>query len=297
MPRQKVRFSVTRKIAVGLALIIAIGLVSMLFIYRGMNEVEGALQRLAAVQAPLNAAAYELELNVNGMGLAVLKYLATRRPEYRAWAEKDEKDFAHYHATYLQLVRTEHERGLGQRIGELHEEFADLGHTLMSHADTQEKLYAAITEYTEEIDHVIDARLQPRLFSERTARRDGFGAAVASADLEAEAAEVGLWVANYHRRPTPEARQAIMSKLRVLERTLANFRSFNLTEQERNHARALHNATGKIAGATKEVIALEDAIHAGRQRFIELRASMDRLLDEEIQVLALRGLDAPREEA
>lgn len=179
MPNHKVRFNVTRKIALGLALIIAIGMVSTLFIYRGLDEVEGALQRLAAVQAPINAAAYELELNVNGMGLAVLKYLATRRPEYRAWAEKDESDFAHYHTTYLQLVRTERERSLGRRVGELHEEFKGLGHTLMSHADGQEKLYAAITELTEEIDHVIDARLQPGLFSLSTARPDGFGAAVA----------------------------------------------------------------------------------------------------------------------
>jgi hypothetical protein len=68
-----IRFSVSRKIAVGLLLIIAIGTLSMLFIYRGLDEVEAALQRLAEVKAPISAAAYEQELNVNGMGLAVLK--------------------------------------------------------------------------------------------------------------------------------------------------------------------------------------------------------------------------------
>jgi signal transduction histidine kinase len=292
-----IRFSVSRKIAVGLLLIIAIGTLSMLFIYRGLDEVDAALQRLAEVKAPISAAAYEQELNVNGMGLAVLKYLATRRPEYREWAQKDERDFAQYHATYLRLVLTEEERSLGRRLGELHAEFTALGHALMDYADQQERLYALIDESTEEIDYVIDARLQPGLFAERSRERAGFGAAVASADLEAEAAEVGQWVANYHRQPTAQAREAILRKLRVLDRTLANFLGYNLSAEQRRHARALSRNVARIGETVREVVELEDAMHAGRQRFIELRVAMDAMLDEQIQVLALRGLDAPREQA
>jgi signal transduction histidine kinase len=292
-----IRFSVSRKIAAGLLLIIAIGALSMLFIYRGLGEVEAALQRLAEVKAPISAAAYEQELNVNGMGLAVLKYLATRRPEYREWAQKDERDFARYHATYLRLVLTEEERSLGQRLGELHAEFTALGHALMDYADRQERLYAVIEESTEEIDYVIDARLQPALFAERSRERAGFGAAVASADLEAEAAEVGHWVANYHRQPTAQAREAIHRKLRVLDRTLANFLGYNLSAEERRHGRELSRNVARIGEAVREVVELEDAMHAGRQRFIELRVAMDAMLDEQIQVLALRGLDLPREQA
>jgi C4-dicarboxylate-specific signal transduction histidine kinase len=292
-----IRFSVSRKIAVGLLLIIAIGTLSMLFIYRGLDQVAAALQRLAEVKAPISAAAYEQELNVNGMGLAVLKYLATRRPEYREWAQKDERDFAQYHATYLRLVLTEEERSLGRRLGELHAEFTALGHALMEYADQQERLYAVIDESTEEIDYVIDARLQPGLFAERSPERPGFGAAVASADLEAEAAEVGQWVANYHRQPTAQSREAILRKLRVLDRTLANFLGYNLSAEQRRHGRALSRNVARIDEAVREVVELEDAMHAGRQGFIELRVAMDEMLDEQIQVLALRGLDLPREQA
>jgi signal transduction histidine kinase len=268
----------------------------LVFINRGLDEVEAALHRLAAVKGPTSAAAYEMELNVNGMGLAVLKYLATRRPEYREWAQKDESDFEHYHATYLQLVRGERERALGERLGSAHEEFRRLGHTLMSNADRQENLYRAIAEYTEEIDYIIDARLQPALF-QRTARPDGFGAAVATADLEAETAEVALWVANYHRRPSAEARRTIMTKLGAVRRTLANLRGFSLTRQESEQSRRLLDATERMSGAIEEVLALEDQTHATRQRLIDLRVSMDTLLDDEIQIAALRGLDEPREEA
>jgi signal transduction histidine kinase len=293
----RVRFSVSRKVALGLALIMAIGTASMLLIYRGLDEVEASLQRLAEVKAPISAAAYEQELNANGMGFAVLKYLATRRPEHRDWAAKDEQDFAQYHAAYLRLVQTDEERSLGRRLGELHAEFTTLGHALMDQADRQERLYEAIERSTDEIDYVIDARLQPRLFGERSAGRAGFGAAVTSADLEAETAEVGQWAANYHRRPTPEARDAILRKLRGLERTLANFLAFNLSEEDRRHGRALSREVARIGASVREVIALEDSMLAGRERFIELRATMDALLDDRIQVLAMRGLDVPRGQA
>lgn len=297
MPRQKVRFSVTRKIALGLTVILVIGMVSMLFIYRGLKEVGTAVHRLAVVEAPVNAAAFEMELNVNGMGFAVLKYLATQRPEYRTWAQKDEQDFVEYHTTYLQLVGTPHERTLGGRVGELHEEFKVLGHTLMSRRETQEKLYTTIGEHLEELDYLLDARLQPQLFSQAAAQRDGYGAAIASADVEAEAAEVGFWVANYHRLPTPEAKQSIMNKLRALERSLANLRSFNLAQRERNLAQALQKTAAGLGAAVKNALVLEDEIYAGRERFIQLRVAMDDVLDDEIQVLALQGLDVPRQEA
>jgi hypothetical protein len=47
-------------------------------------QVETALERLAAVQAPLVAAAYGMEINVNGAALHVLTYLEGRHPDNRA---------------------------------------------------------------------------------------------------------------------------------------------------------------------------------------------------------------------
>jgi signal transduction histidine kinase len=295
MPRRKMRFGVTLKVALGLALIITVGMASMLIIYRGLEQVEAALERLAAVQAPIIAAAYGMEINVNGAALHVLTYLAARRPDDRAEAEDDVGDFARYHATYLQLVVTDRERELARRINEQHREFARLADELMNLADRQEKLYGAITEDTEEVDYVLDARLQPELFREAAMRSKGIGAAVASADLEAETAEVGQWAANYHREPTPSARRTILAKLAVMDRALRNFLSFNLSEQDLRLAPALRTLVPRVAGHVREVIVLEDDILEGRDRLIRLRQSMDDLLDDEIQVLAVRGLDEPRE--
>src|SRR5262245_44593085 len=129
--RQKKRFGVTLKVALGLALIISVGMACMLMIYRGLARVEGSLERLAAVQAPIIASAFGMEVNVNGAGLYVLIYLAERRAEYRDEAEDDLADFTRYHATYVQLVATGRERELARLIEAQHREFSALAGELM----------------------------------------------------------------------------------------------------------------------------------------------------------------------
>lgn len=297
MPQGQIRFGVTLKVALGLALIITVGMASMLIIYRGLERVEAALERLAAIQAPVIAAAYGMEINVNGAGLYVLTYLANPLPEYRTQAEDDVADFARYHATYLRLVSTDHERELARLVHEQHREFAQLANVLMDLADRQEELYESIGDGTEEIDHILDARLQPGLFREVELRRDGIDAAVASADFEAEIAEVGQWAANYHREPSPSARRTILAKLASMERAQENLLGYNLSQEDLRLAPALRSLGAKVVAHVKEVVALENEILDGRGRLMGLRQSMDDLLDNEIQILAVRGLDEPREQA
>jgi signal transduction histidine kinase len=297
MPQGKPRFGVTLKVALGLSLIIIVGMVSMLVIYRGLGRVEGSLERLAAVKAPIIAAAFGMEVNVNGAMLYVVNYLASRRPEYRAEAADDVADFNGYHATYTRLVTTERERGLAEGIKAQHDEFVLLANELMGIADRQEQLYSAIVRVTEEIDYILDARLQPGLFRDAALRRDGIGAAVASANFEAETAEVGQWAANYHREPSPAARRTILVKLEIMDRALSDLFSFNLGDADSRFETPLRKLVDGVSARVREVVTLEDRILEGRNRLIELRDSMDDLLDNEIQVLAVSGLEDPREQA
>ena len=101
------RFTVGRRVVVGLIIIVALGLIAMLTIYRGLNTVQSAVDRLFDVDEPLNAAAYEMEINVNGIAFAILTYLATGRSEYRDRVAQDNADFLSYHAEYRGLVETQ----------------------------------------------------------------------------------------------------------------------------------------------------------------------------------------------
>jgi hypothetical protein len=100
------RFTVTRKVVVDLSVILLIGMLSMLFIYRGLNTVSRTVHDLAEVEQPTSLAAYEMEINVNGVGLAVSKYMDDADPFYRSWVSDDDADFKAFLREYLQLVNT-----------------------------------------------------------------------------------------------------------------------------------------------------------------------------------------------
>ncbi len=99
----------------------------MLLIHRGLRIVENNVDRFADVEAPLTTATYEMEVKVNGIGLAVLNSLATSSPEFRAWVDEDDVDFRNYHSTYERLVGSEREEKVADEIASYFAEFIALG--------------------------------------------------------------------------------------------------------------------------------------------------------------------------
>ena len=291
------RLTVAKKTAIGLGTISVIGIAAMLIIYAGLNTVERAVHKLANEEAPFNAAAYEMEVNVNGIGFAVLKYLATRSPEYSALVAEDHIDFGNHHAAYMSLTRSAREKELGGRVGVLYAQFKTLGDDLMQKRDQQEDLFTKVSTNVEGIDQLIDRQLEPAIKREEAGRTGWFDKAIASANLEADIAEIGFWVANYVRIPKPESKALILDKLQDFHKGLVRFNSLNLNAEEKRLAGEIQRVFEQTADAIKEVVALEDFIVERRQQFINLRVAMDQLLDKEIQPLALRALDFPRQEA
>ncbi len=64
--------------------------------YDGLHKVKTAMSELAKEKEPLVAAANEMEINMNGIALLVLRYLNTVDPKYRQRVEKDEQDFKRF---------------------------------------------------------------------------------------------------------------------------------------------------------------------------------------------------------
>lgn len=133
-----------------------IGMLSMVYIYRGLNMVNRTVQDLADVEQPTSLAAYEMEINVNGVGLAVLKYKDDADPFYRSWVSDDDADFKAFRREYLQLVNTSRERELGIRVSRLFERFEKLARSLMEGKDQQIALGQGVLENLEKKDCIID---------------------------------------------------------------------------------------------------------------------------------------------
>ena len=203
------RSTVRKKIVLAFAMILLSGILSMLLIYRGLSVLRQAMHELADVKEPLSAAAYEMEINVNGIGLGVLKYLDNADPAYRELVEDDEKDFEHFHARYLRLAQTREERALGQKIGLLYSEFKLLGQQLMTIRDEQEPLFKTLGEHFEKIDAIIDNNLQAKLDLQD---HDGVQKLALVQDLESDLAEVGFWLLRYQRSQKTEDKQLLLQQ-------------------------------------------------------------------------------------
>jgi len=288
------RLTVSRKIIISLVTLVCIGALSMPLIYQGLRTLKHAMQELVDMKEPSSAAAYEMEININGMGLAVLQYLGGCDPLYRQWVDGGEADFEHFHAMYLRLTESPQGKELGHRIGELYREFKTLGRTLIQKRNEQAAAFIPIAQNFEKIDTIIDAELQPK---EGRHSREEFQKIEALLDLEADVAEEGIWLSNYQRVPKEEYERLIFEHNKEIRDTLQRFKNANLTSEERRWGMEIEHLVNQTTSLLGQVVALEDFLRDHVRRFVEIRLQMDQLLDNEIQVLALHELATPRSDA
>jgi nitrogen-specific signal transduction histidine kinase len=294
------RFALTAKIAAGVGLIVLIGMASVGIVYLGLASVGAAMRGLVETKEPASAAAYEMEIQVHALAASVLRYLDTAAPRSRAQVDTDHAKFTHFHGRYLQLVVGSRGTELGKTIGPRYGEFKALGDALMTMKAEQEGHLLTIAEHFDRMDKVIDERLDPASRGDRTAILDLVAMSrrrEALMNLEAEIAEVGLWLANYTRVRKPEYRDRIFARARDVRAGLAQLRRFPLFGDERRWTAELATRFEATMSLIRRVLILDQRIHERAQLFTELQLALDRLLDDEIQVLAKQELVGPREAA
>jgi hypothetical protein len=205
------RFPVSQKISLGVALILLIGSLSMVLVYQGLTAIERTLDKLAEIEEPTITATNEMEINSNGITLGVLKYLDAMEPRYRKLVEYDEADFESFHARYLQLAESQTEKELGRKIGDLYNELKAVGRAVMDKRVEQEAIFAAITQDAEKMDDIIDSELRPKM-DPRNPNRS------IRNSIEADIAQVGMWLSNYERTRNPKYKGLISSNERDSDR-------------------------------------------------------------------------------
>ena len=155
------------------------------------RAVEGRVDQILNVEEPMSAAAHELEINVLGAGLAVLRYLETGDPVHRARIVKDEADFAQFKTVYDRLAQSEREQELGDRIDLLHRRYSEIGRTLMELRDRRAALHDQLTAGFDEVDAILDDQIQAHLDLNSP---DWEAKLEASSSLEGDVAEMGTWL-------------------------------------------------------------------------------------------------------
>jgi signal transduction histidine kinase len=304
------RFTVTKKIITSLAMIFIIGIVSMITVYDGLHKVKRAMIELAEEKEPLVSATNEMEINMNGIAMLVLRYLNNPNPRYRQRAEKDEQDFKRFYDEYFQFVGNQSLRELGDEyyqfagnltlrelgltIGDLYQDFQILGRELMDKKDQQEMIFTAIAQQFEHLDAILDTQLQMLINIEGP---DGFRKAIQSRDVEADIAEIGIWLTKYQRLRDDKYKRLLFENAMEFREGLEQLKELSLTAAERYWADVIQETVNQMMTLIQEVVGLEDYLQAVGNLFIALRSEIDDILDHEIGPLVRHDLYAPRQAA
>lgn len=288
------RLTITRRIVLGVAVVLILGVLSMLLLYQGLITVQQALVRLADVDEPLQSAAQEMEINVNGTCMGVLRYLDQPDETYLRLIDKDERDFKAFHAEYEKLAVSDQEKGLAQRADRIHQKLQATARSLIAARDKQESLLVAVQDAVEEIDGIIDDKLQAQLMVEDP---DRVAKLMRLSALEIDMAELNMSLAHSLRSNEESRRRFITVNEREFRESLEQVQGLNLTSDERHWVEAIGPAFERVMADMREALALNETLHAGSTSLLDSRAEMDRLLDAEIQVIARDALLRPRQEA
>jgi signal transduction histidine kinase len=285
------RFTVRRKIIIGVAIIVALGAISLFIVYRGLSALHTNLRELSDLEGPTVEAAYEMEINLVELVAQVLRYLESRDPQDLARIENDRRDFERFHAQYVRLGRSPRTQDLAKRVKRLYDEFVTVSDEMIANRDAESLRFAEVMRKIEEIDDVLDARLENRV------DRSAAGALeklVDAIDLEADVAEVGIWLANYRQSRREQDRDLIWSNVGEFKEQAAKLRrNPNLTASERRTVALIEATFRETVEGIQDVLAFDAQILKDARRFEALRRQLDDILDEELQVLAIDGLDQP----
>ena len=225
------RLTVIHKIGMVLAVVLLLGLMPLLMIFNGLKELEQTVGQVTDIDEPISAAAYEMEINTIGSGMAVLKYLETGEAEYRAQLAKNEADFGKFKAQYDRVVGTETGKELGQKIVVLYQKFKTLGKTLMDQKDEQELIFSRIGAGFEKLDEIIDEKIQANIDRQGA---DGIDKTIRAGEMEANIAEVGAWLGNFLRTPKKTYKERIFANANDFLEELGHFKKLKLTEAEKH---------------------------------------------------------------
>jgi signal transduction histidine kinase len=285
------RFTVRRKVVIGVAVIVALGATSLFIVYRGLTALHTHLRELSDLEGPTVEAAHEMEINLVELVAQVRGYLESRDPQDLTRIANDRLDFERFHAQYVQLSRSPRTQNLASRVKQLYDEFVTVSDEMIANRDAESQRFAEVMRKIEEIDDILDARLENRIDRSTAGALEKL---VDSIDLEADAAEVGIWLANYRQSRREQDRDLIWNQVGEFTKQAAQLRQNPyLTASERRTVALIDTAFRETVQGIQDVLAFDAQILKDARRFEALRRELDDILDDELQVLALEGLNQP----
>ena len=271
--------------------------VGMYFVQRMMADA----RQLAEVKESLEQAILEMEINAGETAQAVFDYIWDHEEKDIEKMHDSERDFERYARQFEQLAETDEERALGLQVAELYRDFKILGDEIVSIAGRRHEDLRLLREDVEHIDELVDEKLdlalealqhivQPRNVIEGRQRADlSAGDALkkfrAALDMEIIIHDYGAAISEYVLVQDPGVKRKIVGSETDFGRCITQYRESRMSADEDESLNRIGSDFSEVAIVGIGIVALTDQMQMMMEKFEARRDEIDRILDDEIQVL------------
>jgi methyl-accepting chemotaxis protein len=288
-----------RRITVGMKLVIAAGIVIVLWIIFGLvnyiqlQNVGKDLTEITEVEEPTSYAALEMEINLIGTGFGMLGYLHDRDSGHIERIKGDKEDFETFQTQYHALEETERGKQLGIQVGTGYDQLKALSDRLIEAHDQQSAQIESLLTLLDGLDELLDDKVQASI-SESDAQADQ--KLHAALEMEINVNRMAKELGNYLRTHQEKYEQRVHKDEQDFQQYLQVYESLPLSSQEKQWATQIRQQFTQSVALLKEVIALEDEKESDLAEFVKLCRELDIVLDDEIQALTYSDLEASKKD-
>ncbi len=276
-------------VAAMLVLVIAFGVIAYLVISGTRDRVQG----LAQYDYVMLNSTLEMEVSISGMTVSTLEFLAAPEPVMRERVLKRAADFNHHLTRYRLAAQgnrthTQH----AAKVAELFKQYESASRAVLDRRRETEDLLADVQRTFKAIDQRIDIDLAGNVDLRNPDRHEKLQIATL---LKADGAQITAYASEFLRTQNLSAREAMFRKIGSFNSNLAAFERLRLAPELRQ---AFAQIKRQFGGGVRNIeLLLEgDAVmQAQRSENADSRKTLDTLLDESVQLLAVRSLDAAAE--
>jgi PAS domain S-box-containing protein len=283
------RLTITRILQGSFGVLILLLLVSLLLINGFITQVEAQVARMTQLYTPAAAAAFEMEINVNGTGMAVFQYVDSGDPQYRARVEKDAADFANFHAQFDRLTETAAQQTAADEVVGLYSDYLAAGQTLMTAHDDRVNLLATLNNNLAAVERLLEDSILALTANGSASSQEKFQGLAA---LETDLSEISTAVRDHVSDASDAYRTFIETETEQFRNKSAAYRQLELTPAEIQQVDEWELLFEESTADIQTLLDVSETFNSSWSSFSNLRIQLDNVLDDIIQIdtqLALTG--------
>jgi PAS domain S-box-containing protein len=248
------------------------------------DRIQRDVRQLIEIEEPLQRTALQMEINVLDTARTVLDYTRTLKGRNLESIEAAKLNFEQYAKVFLQLAETEQERALGRQVIEHYQKFKIMSGQITSMAKQRFDKLAVFKGNVATIHGLIGGELMPAIDGSAA---EGMRKTHATLEMQVYIFKTFALIEDYILNPDPASKPTIAETEAGFQRFEAQYRATSLSARETQWLSQVATTFADAVISGNAIIALTDKLGETLAAFEGTLIEIDRILDDDIQVLIL----------